>query len=533
MKRTAAIRIMRFNSLCEILDHYSRLQPDAAAIIYDDRKWSFCELAAEVSARADVFRQSGKTCLAVLCDSSADCVMNIFAANQAGLQVVMLDETLPEDLLDALLRYSDADMLWTADEELAVILKTALKKPASKNTTEKCSSDEQSDDITAAETIAQPSDTAGNILLAGNQLQYKPSGKLSPCVQKSEFSDRILFFTSGTTSRSKAVVLTGKSLCSSAWNGSQMLPLEPGDTLLCCLPLAHVFGFVCGLLWGLSCGACVALGRGPRHYIDDYAFYKPTAVSLVPSLLAFLLKAKAFGPELKNILIGAGDCPQHLIDAVKATGIAVSFGYGLTETSSGVAISTGGDPYAMDICQDDIITIAPDGEVLIQAPTCIMQGYYKDPVSTAEVLKDGVLYSGDLGFIDENGRLHITGRKKDMLVMPDGTKIFLPEYEADLAAVLGQTEFAVDLNAGRPVLIVCKEPFGKAEETASDLYAEPDAKSHTEVFRSDILKIIRPVMEKLPRGQQITDIIFTEGPLPRTATGKLKRWEIRQKASLK
>ena len=503
MKRTAAIRIMRFNSLCEILDHYSRLQPNAAAIIYDDRKWSFCELAAEVSARADVFRQSGKTCLAVLSDSSADCVMNIFAANQAGLQVVMLDETLPEDLLDALLRYSDTDMLWTADEELAVILKTALENTIPKDIPEKYSPDALF--VEAAGAIAQPSDTA----------------------------DRILFFTSGTTSRSKAVVLTGKSLCSSAWNGSQMLPLVPGDTLLCCLPLAHVFGFVCGLLWGLSCGACVALGRGSRHYIDDYAFYKPSAVSLVPSLLAFLLKAKAFGPELKNILIGAGDCPQHLIDAVKATGIAVSFGYGLTETSSGVAISTGGDPYAMDICPDDTITIAPDGEVLIQAPTCIMQGYYKDPVSTAEVLKDSVLYSGDLGFIDENGRLHITGRKKDMLVMPDGTKIFLPEYEADLAAVLGHTEFAVDLNAGRPVLIVCKEPFGKAEETASDLYAEPDAKSHTEVFRSEILKNIRPVMEKLPRGQQITDIIFTEGPLPRTATGKLKRWEIRQKASLK
>ena len=492
---------MRFNSLYEILIHYSGLQPDAPALRYDGKCWTYAQLLDEVSVRAEKYRTSGRTCLAVLSDGSAECVMNIFAANHAGLQIVMLDETLPEELLAALLRYSDADSLWTADEELAVILDPALKTSAS-----------------------------------------DPDKK----TRLAECSDRILFFTSGTTSRSKAVVLTGKSLCSSAWNGSQMLPLAPGtgsrsagedpadtpafgDTLLCSLPLAHVFGFVCGLLWGLSCGACVALGRGARHYTDDHAFYKPTAVSLVPSLLAFLLKAKTFGPELKNILIGAGDCPQQLIDAVKATGIAVSFGYGLTETSSGVAISVGGDPYAMDICPDDTITIAPDGEVLIHAPTCIMQGYYKDPAATAEVLKDGVLYSGDLGYLDENGRLHITGRKKDMLVLPDGTKIFLPEYEADLASVLGHTEFAVDLNAGRPVMIVCEDGNDKENGPSGG----SDAGSARGSLRSELLKKIRPVMEKLPRGQQITDIIVTEGPLPRTATGKLKRWEIRQKANLK
>ena len=317
----------------------------------------------------------------------------------------------------------------------------------------------------------------------------------------------ILFFTSGTTERAKAVVLTERSLCQSAWNGSAKLPLSPGDILLGLLPLCHVFGFVCGLMWGLSCGACVALGRGPRHYADDCCFYRPTAVSLVPMLLGFFLRAGALNPELRHILIGAGDCPESLIAAARAAGPRVSFGYGLTETSSGVAISTGGDPFAMEICPDDTVTIAPDGEILVSAPTCVMRGYYKRPEDTAAVLRDGVLYTGDLGYLDGDGRLHITGRKKDVLVLPDGTKLFLPEYEAALSAALDGRELAVILRQGRPFL-VCAGPGSETE----------------------IMARLRPLMTGYPRGQQLSGVMIADGPLPRTATGKIKRWELQQKA---
>ena len=102
------------------------------------------------------------------------------------------------------------------------------------------------------------------------------AGKLSDLVSElapyltggvSEGEGQILFFTSGTVEAAKAVVLTDQSLCASAWNGGQMLPLSSEDRLLCVLPLNHVFGFVCGLLWGLSSGASVALGRGMRYWL--------------------------------------------------------------------------------------------------------------------------------------------------------------------------------------------------------------------------------------------------------------------------
>ena len=125
------------------------------------------------------------------------------------------------------------------------------------------------------------------------------------------------------------------------------------------------------------------------------------------------------------------------------------------------------------------------------------------------MLREGVLQTGDLGRFDENGRLHITGRKKDILVLPDGTKLYLPEYEEELRRALGEQELAVTLREGKPVLLLC---------------GQGDA--------AGVIRRLRPVMERRPRGQQLTDVLFTDEPLPRTATGKIKRWEVQQKASL-
>ena len=445
---------MRFDSFRALLAYWAETAPAAPALCFEDKQLSYASLFDRILRRSDELKSSGKTCLGLLADGSLDCVIELFAANLAGLQLVMLDPSAPESVLSALIAYTDIDTLW-GDAELVSSLSPAL--------------------------------TGG--------------------VRDGE--GRILFFTSGTTERSKAVVLTDHSLCQSAYNGSAKLPLHPEDRLLCMLPLGHVFGFVCGLLWGLSCGACVALGRGARHYIDDCAFYHPTAVSVVPMLLGFLMKTLAVNPELKLVLVGAGDCPAALLDAAKAMGIRVSFGYGLTETSSGVAISVGDDPFAMEVCPDDTITLAEDGEILISAPTCMMQGYYKRPDSTAAVLIDGVLHTGDLGRFDEDGRLHITGRKKDMLVLPDGTKIFLPEYEAALSKALGHTELAVTLRDQRPVMVFS----GEAEER-------------------ELIEKLKPVMAELPRGQQLSGILIVSDPLPRTATGKIKRWELQRKVGL-
>ena len=440
----------------ELLRSFDTDHPESAAFFIPGDQApvpvSRAAFSAAVRKEADRLSADGKLRLGVLCDGTYDCVITIFAAVLAGLTTVLLDENASETLLAEQIRETGVDSLW-GDEELREELQPFLAK--------------------------------------------------APETQENE-PGRILFFTSGTTASCKAVVLTDRSLMAAAYNGSCMLPLSPEDTLLCMLPLNHVFGMVCGLLWGMQCGSAVAMGRGMRHYVDDPAFYRPTVLSAVPLLLDFLLRHAPLGEELRLILVGAGDCPKELLEAAAARGIRISFGYGLTETSSGVAISVSGDPYALEVCPEDEVTLAPDGEILVRSPACMMLGYYNRPEETDEVLREGTLFTGDLGRWDEDGKLHIIGRKKEILVLKDGTKIFLPEYEARIMRVLPGRDFAVLERDGKPVLLL----HGKEEE------------------RAELQDKLREVMSELPRGQQISGFTFRDSPLPRTATGKIQRWEL-------
>ncbi|MEA4966467.1 MAG: class I adenylate-forming enzyme family protein [Oscillospiraceae bacterium] len=445
---------MRFAGFRQMLSCLAQAYEGAPALCFGSQELqtiSFRQLFERVSKTAGRLSAENKTCIGIVADGSADCIIQMFAAVLAGRQVVMLDNQLSDTILLQLLQTTDADSVWTGPER---------------------------------ESVRIPERSGG-----------VPDG-----------SGRMLFFTSGTTEQSKAALLTDASLCASAYNGSAKLPLSPGDTVLCMLPLSHVFGFVCGLLWGLSCGACVALGRGPRHYMDDGLFFRPTVLPAVPSLLGFLLTHHFLNPELHTVLVGAGDCQPALLRQAQDLGLHVCFGYGLTETSSGIAISTSGDPYAMELCPDDSVSIAPDGEILVFAPTCIMQGYYKQPEATEAVLRGGVLYTGDLGFLDKDRLLHITGRKKDVLVLADGTKIYCPEYEAALSRVLGTGDLAVILRAGRPVLVL--------ESGCID--------------RSVAAARLLPFQQAHSRNQQISEILEYPKKLPRTASGKLQRWQLQE-----
>ena len=207
--------------------------------------------------------------------------------------------------------------------------------------------------------------------------------------------------------------------------------------------------------------------------------------------------------ELDLILVGAGDCAKEILNAVNATGRRISYGYGLTETSSGVAISVSGDPSAMEVCPDDEIMLADDDEILVRAPECMMLGYYKLPEDTEAVLQDGILFTGDIGQFDADGRLHIIGRKKEILVLSDGTKIFLPEYIREISNRLHTQEIAVILRKDRPYIVVNDE---RSSEELMDLLAD--------------------WIPTLHRDHQPAGIIKYGKDLPRTSTGKIKTWEI-------
>ncbi len=449
----------RYKDFADLIDRMAASSPERAALLAcegDDAIWviAWHELAERVSERAGELTGSGRACEAILADGTPECVIEVFAAVRAGLQVALLDPLMPNDMLAPLLSAVDADCVWSSSKT--------------------------------------------------RQAEIERS--LAPTAQPACGAHAVLFFTSGTASSSKAVVLTDASLMSSAFNGSSLLPLSPDDTLLCLLPLSHVFGFVCGLLWGLACGATVALGRGPRFYADDFALFGPTTVSVVPKLLSFLATCGAFNDELSLVLVGAADCPDELLDSVREHGIRASLGYGLTETSSGIALSTGDDFHAMTICPEDTVTIAENGEILVSAPTCLMRGYYRDPEKTDAAVRDGILHTGDKGFIDGDGLLHVQGRLKDVLALPGGTKVFLPEYEAALQAALGERDIVVALHQGMLTLV------------AGKLACDRDDRA--------LMEALEPVLAAYPPASRISRIVRLGRTLPRTSADDIARWKI-------
>ncbi len=318
------------------------------------------------------------------------------------------------------------------------------------------------------------------------------------------FEGRALFFTSGTTFASKAVILTTRSLLRACYNGQSLSPCGEKDVLLSLLPLSHVFGFICALLWGLCYGAAVALSRGARNFFNDFSFFKPTIVSVVPAMAEVLVKAGSLNHDLRLMIIGAAAAREEVLEKLAQMGIEVHLGYGLTETASGIALHHDDkDPLALTPCPDCEFSITEDGEILVRTES-MMDGYLNG--DTESVLKDGCLHTGDLGFIDERGCIHVTGRKKDVLVLSSGTKVFLPEYEKALREALSVEDLAaVQSGRGKIVLFIGHPlPGGLSKDML---------KKRVEEFN-----------QTLQRDRQVSDIVFKPEPLPKTKTGKVMRY---------
>lgn len=307
---------------------------------------------------------------------------------------------------------------------------------------------------------------------------------------------KILFFTSGTTSSSKAVILTEEHLLASCYNGGSILPLKKDDVFLSILPLSHVFGFVCSLLWPLSFGARICLSRGMRHMMDDLSYFNPSVISLVPQMAGFYAKYNLFNQNLRLVLIGAGECNDDILKAIEKKGIQVSYGYGLTETSSGLALSTGPDPRRMTICPLEELRIALDGEILVSSDKILAEGYYKSNETLID--NEGFFHTGDLGKI-EDGKLILLGRKKDIIVLDDGNKIYLPECEEELKSFLKEEDLA--LEGTYPLVLHI----------------------HTKMDRTDIEEKISLYNKDKINSKKIVQIVFEDNPIGKTLTMKVKR----------
>jgi long-chain acyl-CoA synthetase len=252
-----------------------------------------------------------------------------------------------------------------------------------------------------------------------------------------------IMYTSGTTGNPKGVMLTHGNLLSNAESAADVGNFPPDAVALNWLPFSHIYARLVDHYQTTYIGALVCLARSVDTLVEDLLEVRPTHMSSVPRFYEKLLAAVAsddpevtakrlrdiFGPRAIWIGSGGAPLPQPICEIYLAAGVPLYQGYGLTETSPVISFNRPGHnkPGTVGLPIPGVdVSLGPDGEILTRGPH-VMKGYWNNVKETEEVMTDGWLHTGDLGEIDAEGFLKITGRKKELMVLSNGKKV-VPSY---------------------------------------------------------------------------------------------------------
>jgi long-chain acyl-CoA synthetase len=276
-----------------------------------------------------------------------------------------------------------------------------------------------------------------------------------------------ILYTSGTTGEPKGVMLNQRNLATNALGTLAAFGSQPHDLRLGWLPMSHIFARTCDVYTWVAGGGRLALAEGPDTVSPLCGEVHPTLINGVPYFFEKVQRylvdkgladmpgalAAAFGGRLRAACSGGAPLPDHVARFYNDRGVYLGQGYGLTESSPVISAST---PTSTKIgtagrpIPGVEVKIAPDGEILTRGPH-VMLGYWNKPAATAELLRDGWLHTGDLGTLDEEGFLKITGRKKELIVTAAGKKA-VPSHLESLLKADPLIEQAVVLGDGRSYL---------------------------------------------------------------------------------
>ena len=276
-----------------------------------------------------------------------------------------------------------------------------------------------------------------------------------------------VMYTSGTTGNPKGVMLTHGNLLSNAIAMDAALPRRADDLVLGWLPLSHIYARTVDHYLSLASGVTLALAETPETVVQNLQETLPTHMSSVPRFYEKLLPMVAgpdpvvtgkrlrgiFGPCMEWLGSGGAALPFPVAEAFAAAGFIIMQGYGLTETSPVLTFNRK-EHFKLESVGQAIdgveLRIAPDGEILTRGPQ-VMKGYWNDPKGTAQAIRDGWFHTGDLGNLDGEGFLTITGRKKEILVLSSGKKV-VPSYLEGLLVAEPSIDQAVIYGESRSFL---------------------------------------------------------------------------------
>lgn len=356
-----------------------------------------------------------------------------------------------------------------------------------------------------------------------------------------------IVFTSGTTSKPKGAMLTHKGLITDAITSLMNLSIPKGTVLM--LPLYHTFGFMAGVACQMLVGFPVFINSSLKKLLSDIKYAAPGHVSVVPMVLKVmynkiwdnirksgkeklvktmikvsngLLKVgidmrkvffkqilDAFGGNLEMIISGGSALDEKYVSGFKDFGITVTSGYGITECSPIVATmrTKHYSPASVGAVHPGVECRIKDGEIQIKGDIVFL-GYYKDEESTKAAFDGDWFKTGDLGYLDEDGLLYITGREKNLIILSNGKNVSPEELEALLYDTIDEIEEVVI--SGENDHIVAEIFPAEVEDGAKDV-------------EKDIKTKINELNRKLPSFKKIADIRFRNEEFPKTTTKKIKR----------
>lgn len=448
-------------------------------------------------------------------NSSPQWVVAYFACAAAGITVVPLDPQTPLSEVRATGEFTGASVYYTTDVAHAGLERELMDRS----------------ELDAELTLCD--------LASLDAYGCEPPDEIVDLAQPSDPAS--IIFTSGTAVDPKGAVLSHTNFLANGVGVAALLEPLSSDCFLSVLPLNAAFEFSSGLLIPLSVGASVtyAGSLNPRRILGTIVETQATVMLGIPRLYemyAEMARRRAtttgrtvadelrdlFGDTMRVLVSGGAALDPDVYTNFEDAGLPVHEGYGLTEASPVVTVNphhgTRKGSVGRALPGAEVRIENPDHEgigEIVAAGDSIMTGYYNNDAATRQVIRDGCLYTGDLGYIDDDGYLHITGRSKDVIVTSAGKNVYPDEVELRYKGLPSVREMCV---------VGVKDPAGREHVHAVIVVAPSD---DSDEGRAEIHRAMTVIAAGLPSYQRIQHVHYRTSELPKSASMKVLREEVR------
>ncbi|MDD4164056.1 MAG: AMP-binding protein [Eubacteriales bacterium] len=559
---TKQYKVRKAENIRELVLESARIYRKRTAFYLKEAKGSYIRITYERMKNdyltlANTFISMGlkNKPIAVTGINSYEWAITYLAASTVGI-VVPLDKEISIEDMTGFIEASEAEALIADEKYLLKLQKTVNRQGFIFIRTR-----EESDN-TDTESIAS--------LISADSTQYGQGNTEAETMPIDRDESKILIFTSGTTGNAKGVCLSHRNICANIMSVSKMVKIKSKDKVLSILPLHHTYECTLGFLKIIYSGACITFCDGLRYIYRNIGEYHPSVIVTVPLLLekvsqkledsvrenipakykektkdmvfSELLRALPFyiqivikrkvknslGGRLHTFIVGAAGIDKEIVEQLSFLGVRVLQGYGLTECSPLLAGNNDffvkSDSTGLPIHDVDIKIFEPNsegvGEIIARGEN-IMRGYYRDPEATEAVIRDGWFHTGDLGYLDENGFLYITGRSKNVIITKNGKNIYPEEIESRLYGnKLVADAIIIGASGSEDVFVKAKIlPNLEAIKEALQV-AVPTKEEIHEIIRN----AVEEINDKLPSYKRIKSFIIRDREFEKTTTQKIKRF---------